>query len=71
MHNPRQTAHITRRRALQTVAAASAFAVPAALVAVNEARAYDPDNEERRARYRETDHVNAFYRVNGYETLKK
>jgi hypothetical protein len=24
-----------------------------------------------RSRYRETDHVKAFYRTNGYETLKK
>jgi len=36
-----------------------------------EAQAYNPGEEEARARYRETDHVKAFYRVNGYETLKK
>ena len=27
--------------------------------------------DETKARYRETDHVKAFYRTNGYETLKK
>jgi hypothetical protein len=36
-----------------------------------EAQAYDPGNDETRARYRESDHVKAFYRTNGYETLKK
>jgi len=41
-------------------------------VSVNEARAYDPGQNERRARYREdAPDVQAFYRTNGYETLKK
>ncbi|PIK72131.1 formate dehydrogenase, partial [Methylobacterium frigidaeris] len=30
-----------------------------------------PGSAETRSRYRETDHVKAFYRTNGYETLKK
>jgi hypothetical protein len=39
---------------------------------VNEAKAYDPGQDERRARYREgAEDVQAFYRTNGYETLKK
>jgi hypothetical protein len=46
------------------VAVATALAAP-------EAQAYDPGAEESRGRYRETDHVKAFYRTNGYETLKK
>ena len=49
--------------------------VPAAAVAspmgATEAQAYDPGNDETKARYRESDHVKAFYRTNGYETLKK
>ena len=36
-----------------------------------DALAYDPGGDETRARYRETDHVKAFYRTNGYETLTK
>jgi hypothetical protein len=36
------------------------------------ADAYDPGPEETRARYRESaEDVQAFYRTNGYETLKK
>ena len=51
-----------------TVAAAAAVASP---MGATEARAYDPGNDETRSRYRESDHVKAFYRTNGYETLKK
>ena len=37
-----------------------------------EAKAYDPGQEERRARYKaDAPDVQAFYRTNGYETLKK
>jgi hypothetical protein len=67
----RAPASVTRREALRTAAAASALAVPVTVLAVTRAHAYDPGNEEGRSRYRETDHVRAFYRVNGYETLKK
>jgi len=41
------------------------------MLAVEQTNAYDPGRDESRARYRETDHVKAFYRTNGYETLKK
>ena len=51
-----------------TVAAAAAVASP---MGVTEAQAYDPGNDETKSRYRESDHVKAFYRTNGYETLKK
>ena len=40
-------------------------------LAATEAEAYDPGSEETKGRYRESDHVKAFYRTNGYETLKK
>lgn len=33
---------------------------------VTPAAAYDPGKEETKARYRETDHVKAFYRTNSY-----
>ncbi|WP_287095161.1 formate dehydrogenase, partial [Mesorhizobium sp.] len=51
--------------------ASTTAAVAAVTLSPGEAQAYDPGEEETRARYRETEHVKAFYRVNGYETLKK
>jgi DMSO/TMAO reductase YedYZ molybdopterin-dependent catalytic subunit len=51
--------------------AIAAAAAAAPIAAATEAHAYDPGADERKARYRETDDVKAFYRTNGYETLKK
>ena len=52
-----------------------ALVPPAATLTVasaSPAEAYDPGREETRARYRESaEDVQAFYRTNGYETLKK
>jgi hypothetical protein len=62
---------INRREALRSALAVSALAAPPSVFVVEQARAYDPGHDESRARYRETDHVKAFYRVNGYETLKR
>jgi hypothetical protein len=64
---------IDRRNFLRTVGGASTVAVAAVAspIAATEAQAYDPGKEETKARYRESDHVKAFYRTNGYETLKK
>ena len=64
---------IDRRSFLRAVGGVSTVAAVAAAspIGAPEAQAYDPGNEETRARYRETDHVKAFYRTNGYETLKK
>jgi hypothetical protein len=62
---------VTRRYALRSAVAASMFAAPLTLLAVEEADAYDPGRDESRSRYRETDHVRAFYRTNGYEMPKK
>ena len=64
---------IDRRSFLRAVGGVSTVAAVAVAspIAAPEAQAYDPGNEETRARYRETDHVKAFYRTNGYETLKK
>jgi hypothetical protein len=64
---------VDRRGFFRSLGGASALA--AATVAspftADEAQAYDPGADERRARYRETADVKAFYRTNGYETLKK
>lgn len=70
MQEKRQTA-LSRRNFLRAFGGASTTAVAAATLIPGEAQAYDPGEEETRARYQETDHVKAFYRVNGYQTLKK
>ena len=57
-----------RRLGGVSTAAAAAAASP---MAATEANAYDPGADETKARYRESEHVKAFYRTNGYETLKK
>jgi hypothetical protein len=64
---------IDRRNFLRTVGGASTAAVAAVAspIAATEAQAYDPGQDETKGRYRESDHVKAFYRTNGYETLKK
>jgi hypothetical protein len=60
-----------RRKFLRTVGSASAVAAAASSIAPIEAQAYDPGKDQTKARYRESDDVKAFYRTNGYETLKK
>ena len=72
MDEKRQTA-MNRRNFLRAFGGASTTSAVAAAAALTpgEAQAYDPGEEEMRARYQETDHVKAFYRVNGYQTLEK
>jgi hypothetical protein len=41
------------------------------LAKTSRAESYNPGPEEARVRYRETEDVRAFYRTNGYETLKR
>ena len=64
---------LDRRNFLRGVGGASTAAVAAVAspLTATEAQAYNPGAEETKARYRETDHVKAYYRTNGYETLKK
>jgi hypothetical protein len=64
---------IDRRNFLRNLGGASTVAVAAVAspLAATEADAYDPGPDETKARYRESDDVKAFYRTNGYETLKK
>jgi hypothetical protein len=61
---------LDRRTILGLLGAASSTTI-AAVVPATPALAYDPGATETKARYRETDHVKAFYRTNGYETLQK
>jgi hypothetical protein len=60
----------TRRNFFHGAAGAGASAVAAA-VSTSEATAYAPGPDEARSRYRESEHVKAFYRTNGYETKNK
>ena len=63
---------LDRRNFLRGVGGASTVvAAVASPLAATDAQAYNPGSEETKARYRETDHVKAYYRTNSYETLKK
>ncbi|WP_191058501.1 formate dehydrogenase [Geminicoccus harenae] len=60
-----------RRRFFRALGTGSVAAAAGAVMGAKDAQAYDPGPEETKARYRETDDVRAFYRTNGYETLRK
>lgn len=61
-----------RRSFFRALGGVSTAAVAAAAMSPREAKAYDPGDEETRARYQaDAKDVKTFYRVNGYETLKK
>jgi hypothetical protein len=60
-----------RRAALQQLLATSLASAGGTVILAAPSSAYQPGNNEARSRYRETDHVKAFYRTNGYETLKR
>ncbi len=64
---------LDRRNFLRGLGGASTVAVAAAAspIVATDANAYDPGGDETKGRYRESEHVKAFYRTNGYETLKK
>jgi hypothetical protein len=60
-------APVDRRGFLKAMGGTTAVAASAiAPGMVGEAQALDPGREEKKARYRETDHVKAFYRTNRY-----
>ncbi|MDB5512855.1 MAG: formate dehydrogenase region target [Enterovirga sp.] len=64
---------VDRRKFFGALGGASGVAVAAAVspLTATVAQAYDPGSAETKTRYRESEHVKAFYRTNGYETLKK
>jgi hypothetical protein len=67
-------AAMDRRNFLRAVGGVSTAAVAAVAspIAATEAEAYDPGRDETKARYKaDSPGVQAFYRTNGYETLKK
>ncbi len=58
---------LDRRGFIRAVSLGGAAAVASvAPGVVTPATAYDPGQEHTKARYRETDHVKAYYRTNGY-----
>ena len=67
--------HLNRRSFLKRATTGALVANAAAatlLVTAEDAQAYNPGDSETHARYRaDAPDVQAFYRTNGYETLKK
>jgi hypothetical protein len=60
---PDERAKLNRRRFFML---GGSVAAAAAVPLVAEAQATETDAEKKKARYRETDHVKTFYRVNRY-----
>jgi hypothetical protein len=69
MNKGKDTAGIDRRKFLFG-AGLGATAVAASQLVGGDAAAMDPGPEESKARYQKTEHVMAFYKVNGYEGRK-
>jgi hypothetical protein len=70
----RQKLSLDRRDVLRAFGAAPAAALATAALPIStmEAQAYEAGEEATKARYRaDSPFVQAFYRTNGYETLKK
>jgi hypothetical protein len=62
-----QKTTVGRREFLRTVGLGAGVAVTAAAPLATQAKADTETNDEKRkSRYKETDHVKTFYRVNGY-----
>lgn len=68
MTNSSKPAGVDRRGFLRSVGGASAVAAAAVgtVVAPAPAAATENDADRKKARYKETDHVKAFYRTNRY-----
>jgi hypothetical protein len=59
-------AAVGRREFLRTIGAGAGLAATAAVPLAATAVAAESDADKKKTRYRETDHVKTFYRVNGY-----
>jgi hypothetical protein len=68
----KQKAGMSRRNFLRAFGGTSTTSVVAAVAVLTpgEAEAYDPGNDETKARYRVTDHIKDYYRVNHYPAKK-
>lgn len=67
MADQKPGARLDRRRFLLGVSAGATAVATIQVGMAQPAHAYDPGPEETKAKYRETDHVKAYYRVNSYE----
>jgi hypothetical protein len=61
-------ATVGRREFLRTLGAGAGLAATAAVPIATKAEAAESDADKKKTRYRETEHVKTFYRVNGYPT---
>jgi hypothetical protein len=61
-------ATVGRREFLRTLGAGAGLAATAAVPLATKAEAAESDADKKKTRYRETEHVKTFYRVNGYPT---
>lgn len=68
-----EDARLDRRGFLRSIGGVSTVAAVAVAggALVDDAAAQESADEKKKARYKRTPHVDAFYRTNGYETLKK
>ncbi len=57
---------VGRRDVLRAIGAGAGLAVTSAAPLATDAVAAESDAEKKKARYKDTDHVKAFYRVNRY-----
>jgi hypothetical protein len=57
---------VGRRDFLRAVGAGAGLAVTAAAPLATEAAAAESDSDKKKARYKETDHVKTYYKVNRY-----
>ena len=57
---------VARRDVLRALVVGAGAAAASAAPVVTDAHAAESEQEKRKARYRETDHIKAFYRVNRY-----
>jgi hypothetical protein len=67
MADKKPKAELDRRRFLLGLSVGATTAAAVQVGAVQPAHAYDPGDDETKAKFQETDHVKTFYRVNGYE----
>ena len=59
-------ANLARRTFLRALGVGAGVAATPAVLVTRAAADSENDNEKRKARYKETDHVRAYYRVNRY-----
>jgi hypothetical protein len=64
--NKQDKTKVGRRDFLRAIGVGAGVAATAAAPLATEAAAAESDSDKKKARYKESDHVKAFYRVNRY-----